>query len=282
MTIQKLLDGIKVNWMQINVIEQVSKNQYIVGDDTGLAIMEIASDHEKHIEVGQGIRLIKPEKIQADVIKGHDKFSPMKTKPIPLSIIDEKKLRKLRKTPKAAPQKVDYIDFDKIISDYEENSIVSKTLVCVVSVSRLIDGKFGNYRICNIRDKSGQALTLSLYDPHVEKLQDDTVYRLTKLKKSILKNDGLTRLNTTKYTQIDRVSQEEEELFQGIQVADSVIEGCCVMYSNYSSYSACPKHYTKLDEDGECLGCKTKIKQGDAVTDFHCLLLTRIQKTLEE
>ena len=46
MTIQKLLDGIKVNWMQINVIEQVSKNQYIVGDDTGLAIMEIASDHD--------------------------------------------------------------------------------------------------------------------------------------------------------------------------------------------------------------------------------------------
>ena len=57
-----------------------------------------------------------------------------------------------------------------------------------------------------------------------------------------------------------------------IQIADSVVEGSCVMYTNYLCYPACPKHYSKLDEDGECLGCKTKIEKKDAVQDFHCLL----------
>ena len=112
----------------------------------------------------------------------------------------------------------------------------------VVSVSRLIDGNFGKYRICNIRDTKSHALTLSLYEPHVEKLQDDQVYSMTKVRKTM------------------------------IQISDSVVEGSCVMYTTYSCYPACPKHYSKLDEDGECLGCKTKIKHEDAVKDFHCLL----------
>ena len=196
----------------------------------------------------------------------------MKTKPMMLPEPNPKRMAKLQSAPKPDGKQIDTIDFETIQNDYPENSIVSKTLMYVVSVSRLIDGNFGKYRICNIRDTKSQALTLSVYEPHVEKLQDDQVYSMTKVKKTIMKNDGQTRLSTTKFTQIQKGSQNEEQLFNMIQISDSVVEGSCVMYTNLSCYLACPKHWSKLDDDGECLGCKTKIKHEDAVQDFHCLL----------
>ena len=78
MTIKQLLDGVQVKWLHVNIIEKVSLNQYIVGDSTGLAIMEVSSG--KHVEVGQGLKLIKPRKDEDDSIVADDKFTPMKTK----------------------------------------------------------------------------------------------------------------------------------------------------------------------------------------------------------
>jgi hypothetical protein len=276
MTIQQLLDGIKVNWIHVNIIEQLSPTTYIVGDATGLAIMETSqlAKYQNYIETGQGLKLIKPNKVETDVIAADHRFSPMKTKPIQLPKPDKRRLAKLQNAPKVKPavQQVDYIDFETIKNDYQENTIVSKTLVYVATVSRLIDGKYGEYRICNIVDSASTLLTLSLYSPHIGKLEDNQVYSLTKLKKTLLKNDGSIRLNTTKFTQIQKGTPTEEALFQGVQVADHVTEGCCVMYSNFTCYDACPKHFSKLDDDGECLGCKVKIEKSDAIKDFHCFL----------
>ena len=54
MTIKQLLDGVKVSWIHVNVVEQLSPTHFIVGDGTGLAIMEIDPNHVMHVEVGQG------------------------------------------------------------------------------------------------------------------------------------------------------------------------------------------------------------------------------------
>ena len=192
MTIQQLLDGVKVNWIHVNVIEKLSETHYIIGDATGLAVMETTATHQKYIEVGQGLKLIKPKKIETDVIGGDQRFNPMKTKPMALPNLNPKRMAKLQSAPKPDCKQIDHIDFETIQNDYPENSIVSKTLMYVVNVSRLIDGNFGKYRICNIRDTKSHALTLSLYEPHVEKLQDDQVYSMTKVRKTIMKNDGQT------------------------------------------------------------------------------------------
>ena len=275
MTIQQLLDGAKVNWIHVKILEKVSPTQYVVGDSTGLAIMEIDpnSNHDKYIKVGKVAKLVKPSKITADVIACDKRFNPMKTKPIILAEIDQGRMDHLKTLHKTTCHKMDDIDFETIENDYQDNSIINKKiLMYVVSVSRAIDGTYGQYRICNIRDKTSHPLTLSLYAPHVDKLQDNQVYSMTKLKKNILKSDGSVRLGTTKYSQIQKVTQIEEELFKDIQIADNVVNGCCIMYTNLSSYNSCPKHMNKLDEDGECPSCKTKINQEDAKLDFHCLL----------
>ena len=141
-----------------------------------------------------------------------------------------------------------------------------------MSVSRVIDGMYGEYQICNMRDTSSTPLSLSLYKPHVKKLRDNQVFSLTKVKKNILKHDGAIRLSTTRYTQIQKGNSSEEKLFQDVQVADHIIEGSCVMYTNLTHYKACSKHFTKLRDDGECERCQVKIDEADVQHDFHCLL----------
>ena len=84
------------------------------------------------------------------------------------------------------------------MNEYKEQAIVQNTLLYVTNVSRLIDGQYGKYRICNIRDTQSVALTLGLYEPHVEKMEDDQVYKMTKLKKVVMKNDGSVRLATNR------------------------------------------------------------------------------------
>ena len=79
MTIQDLIDGVKVNWIHVNVIEQLSPTRYIVGDATGLAIMEVASDHVENVEVAKGVKLTKPSKVDVDEIVSDKRFNPKKT-----------------------------------------------------------------------------------------------------------------------------------------------------------------------------------------------------------
>ena len=64
--------------------------------------MEVSSiqNYGKHIEVGQGLKLIKPRKDEDDSIACDDKFNPMKTKPLVLAKVDQKKITELKKKAK--------------------------------------------------------------------------------------------------------------------------------------------------------------------------------------
>ena len=192
-----------MTWIHVNVIEELSPSIFIVGDSTGLAIMEIAPGHEKHVEIGQGIRLLKPNKIIEDEISFDNKFTPMKTKPKTIPKPDDARIAALRAKSRSEPQKlkgpqINFVSFETIMNEYKEQAIVQNTLLYVTSVSRLIDGQYGKYRICNIRDTQSVALTLALYEPHIEKMEDHQVYKMTKLKKLVMKNDGSVRLATNR------------------------------------------------------------------------------------
>ena len=272
MTIKDLLEGKQVKWIEVNVIEALSPTRYIVADTTGVAIMEVTPDHSKYVEVGKGVKLVKPSKVSADEIANDKRFSPMKTKAKVIKNPNSERVTVLRNKPKLSGNQAEYVEFKTIKNEFKESAIVGKILAYVVNVSRVIDGNFGKYRIVSLRDSSSEQLTLGLYEPHVEKLQDNQVYAFTKLKKTVLKTDGSIRLGTTKFTQIVKGSEGENELFINIQVAESVIEGGCIMISNFSGYKSCPTHATKLDEDGECLGCRSQIDPNNAVNDFYCVL----------
>ena len=60
MTILDLLNGKTVNYIQVKVLKHINPDQYIVGDRTGLAILNLDSDKRQNIEVGKGLKMVKP------------------------------------------------------------------------------------------------------------------------------------------------------------------------------------------------------------------------------
>ena len=272
MTIKQLMDGIKVNWIHVNIIEEVTLTKYIVGDASGLALMEIPEVFNKCMEVGKGVKLVKPSKIIDNVIACDKRFNPMKTKAMKLDTPDQDKIDQLKNLRIPTVQLNDDIKFKTIENDIENNATISKILVYVTTVSRPIESKYGCYRICNLRDTSSDSMAVNLYAPHVDKLEANEVHVIKKLKKITMKTDQSIRLTTTKYSQIEKGSQEEKDLFQNVQIADKMVQGCCIMFTNMSSYYACSKHLSKLDQYMTCMGCEKTIKVEDAIVDFHCML----------
>ena len=63
MTLKQLLetDGVTtLKWIYVNIIQLLGYNRFIVADSTGLAIMQVDEKIKKEIEVGQGLKLVKP------------------------------------------------------------------------------------------------------------------------------------------------------------------------------------------------------------------------------
>ena len=272
MTIKQLNDGVKVNWMQVTIIEKVTTTKYIVADGTGLAMMEIPDEFSKYVEVGKGVKLVKPKKCGEDRIACDKRFSPMKSQSIKVGALDQDKLASLRNLPSVNDQIMEGTNFKTITEDYENNSIISKIPVYVTTVSRLIESKYGNYRICNLRDRASESMAINLYSPHVDKLEANQVYVIRKVKKITMKTDGTVRLATLKHSQIGNGSKEENNQFQNVRIAEKSVEGFCIMFSNMSTYIACPLHLTKLDQNMTCAGCEKSIPEDKAIIDFHCLL----------
>jgi hypothetical protein len=178
MTILKLLKGEHVSFLHVNVLRQINPTQFIVGDKTGMAIMNIDSENTKHIEVGKGLKMVKPSKIEEKVITHHPKFSPMKTKAFQMNVNDAE-MDQLELNGKETKQPVTKgINFNQIQNDYGDNAIINSVLVYVTTKSRTIDGKYGPYQICNIKDYEGSSLTINLYKHNINRLEVNKVYTL--------------------------------------------------------------------------------------------------------
>ena len=86
MTILQILRGENVTVLQVNVLKEINSTQFVVGDTTGLAVMTVNKSATKFIEVGKGVRMFKPSKVNEKVISVHPKFSPKKTKAMQMEV----------------------------------------------------------------------------------------------------------------------------------------------------------------------------------------------------
>ena len=173
----------------------------------------------------------------------------------------------------------DSISFKKIETDFADNAIIDQILVYVTSASRLIDGKYGQYQICNIVDIDGNTIAINLYKSNINKLVINKVYKISKIKKTTLGNDSKLRIATTNFTKIVDGSQGELDFFKDVKIADKKIDGICLMFNNFHCYKSCKKHPSKLDDNGNCNHCQNFNKQ-DETTDFRCSLV--LEKSEDE
>ena len=271
MTILKLLNGENVNFLQVNVLKEINSTQFIVGDRTGMAIMIIASNDSKSIEIGKGLKMVKPSKVEKDVITSHPKFSPMKTKAFPMDV-DNEKMEELETKGVKKSQANRGINFNLIETDYGDNAVIDNVLAYVASASRIIEGKYGPYQICNIIDYEGGSLAINLYKSNINKLEVNQIYKLEKIKKTTIKTDSKLRMATTNFTKIVEATQNDIDLFADVEIADNKIEGVCIMFNDLNYYKTCKKHMNKLEDDGCCSQCG-QTEKDDGRVDFRCSML---------
>ena len=123
MAILDLLKGEKVKLLHVNVLKQMNSTQYIVGDETGLAILTVlTSENSNNVEDGKGLKMIRPSVVDQKNITSHPKFSPTKTKPIEMSV-NEAEVLKLENSTEGNMKVDKGISFNSIESDNGENAL---------------------------------------------------------------------------------------------------------------------------------------------------------------
>lgn len=275
MTILQILNGESVNMLQVNVLKEINPTQFVVGDQTGLALLTVQENGTKFIEVGKGVKMVKPSKVDKKVIQAHPKFNPMKTKAMMMDINYDEVDKFEASNTKTAPANKG-IMFSQVEEDFGDNAVIAEVIVYVTSTSRKIDGKFGPYQICNIVDCDGSQAAINLYKSFIDKLEANKVYRIEKLKKTTIKSsDEKLRLGTTNFTKITEVSKSEAALFDDVKIADEKLEGICIMFNNLDLYQCCKKHNSKLDDDGCCSQCG-HLENNNKKVDFRCSLVIEV------
>ena len=183
MTIRELLKGEQVNVLQLNILKEIDPKIFIVGDATGLAVLHFNEKPQIGcVEEGKGIKLLKPKKKDDQTIACHPKFEPMKTKAMVMKV-NQAKVDEMAPEARQANPVDPGIAIQDIIDSFTEHSLIQNILAIVTSVSREIEGKYGSYQICNLRDCNGTASSINLYKTNVGKLEIHKVYRITKIKK---------------------------------------------------------------------------------------------------
>ena len=278
MTILQLINSEKVSVLHVNVIKQIDSTHYVVADQTGMAIMITDEQANQFIEIGKGLKMVKPSRIDENTISTHPKFKPMKTKATQMDV-DFDQIKELEKKIMPRHCQNNSISFNKIETDFADNAIIDQILVYVTSASRIIDGKYGEYQICNIVDTDGSSIAINLYKSNINKLVINKVYKISKIKKTNLSNDNKLRIATTNFTKIVDGSQGELDFFKDVKIADEKIDGIYLMFNNLHHYKSCKKHQSKLDDSGNCNHCKNFNNQ-DEKTDFVCSLV--LEKSEDE
>lgn len=280
MTIQKLIDGEKVHFLLVNVLREISKTQFIVGDKTGLAVLSVPDVCSRNIEIGKGLKIMKPSKVKDQLIASHPKFNPMKTKSLEITV-DTIQMDNLEKLHKVTSTVDKGISFNQIENDYGETAVIDTMLVYVTTKSRIIEGKFGNYQICNIIDHEGSTFSINLYNHHVDKLDRNHVYLLQKVKKTTITTDTGIRMATTNFTKIHNATPDQNDVFKDVKIADKKIDGTCIMFTDLNYYRSCKKDLSKIDEDGKCYNCGDLDIEGSK-PDFRCSLIIEIKEKSDD
>ena len=239
MTLLQLLNNEKVNWVQVNIIKQINTTNYIVGDASCVSIMTIPEDsgYEKYVEVGKGIKLVKPQRIAEKHISCHPKFSPMKSRPQKINI-NQVEVETLASSVIIKPPRSNETSFSKINTDYDYNTVINTVVMYVTSKLKIINGKYINYQICNLKDCEGGSGTINLYKYNIDKLEISKIYKIERIKKTAIKSDHGPRLATTNFTKITDVTEAKAAVFAHVQLGDKRIKGECILFSDLLCYKA--------------------------------------------
>ena len=170
----------KLNMLEIKIMKKVSDDKYIVADETAHTLL--VSDQS--LQEGSAYKLIKPSYDDSELRK-NAKFAAIKVgrkiKTRVLTTEDEKILvAGLRDTGKRNSSK--FINDFGSVDALGVGGTTEEIKLMIVSISSIISGKFGTYKIVNCKDIKNQKNNVNLYRSLQNAVEVGGVYIFTKLK----------------------------------------------------------------------------------------------------
>ena len=142
----------------------------------------------------------------------------------------------------------------------EGGSIIPELTIFTLGMSRIIQGKYGNYQICNFKDLKGNSGTLNIYNTRLlGQIEEGKVYTFKKIYKTSMDkgSEKFTRL-ALKYGTASEGDKDESKQFDQVKLGEIEISGTVIGITD--AKMTCPEDNQAI-EDGACKTCKkSKIK----------------------
>ena len=258
--------------LDVKVIHKFSDKAYVIGDESGNALLESCQDLEENVVY----KILKPKYLN-DKFHDNPKFKILKTKlNLKTKAVTKEELKNYRELTNTLPEtqrseKVELNNFNKCEALDEKDKIDRLTLL-IVSKSGDIEGKYGSYHIVTAKDCEGQKNSLSIYHDKTRMVKPETLLTFTNLKKLSFKptDSDFNRLATNWNTRIFEAKDQEKEEFSNVLLGDEKTTGNILGYENFNIYNSCKKCFSKL-LDNYCKKCKKEVGN-DAANDFYVTL----------
>ena len=221
--------------LDVKVYKKINDNFYIVFDESGHALLEsnqVLSDNIVY-------KLLKP-KYRNNALQANPKLRILKTKGNlegkPLTKTEVKQYEETVSAflPKQdVKQKLKLNNFTKCEALSDNDKIEMITLL-IISKSRDIEGKYGNYHIVTAKDCDGKKNSLNIYHDKTKIVEAQKLLTFTTLKKTPYKptDSDFHRLATIWNTRIFEAKETEKNEFKDILMGD---EKCTVLILGYDN-----------------------------------------------
>ena len=168
----------------VKIIKKINNQFYIIADQTSYALLDLTAypNYSSLLSPETSYKLIKVTKDKDTITPSN--FQPIKSKQnIKPSHKGTDKISKLEKqVPNINTTKPkNKISLKDIEENTRDNTLVSNLTVMIMTVSRIIETKNGNYKIASIADEDSNKATLNLYDKHADQIELGKIYHLEKI-----------------------------------------------------------------------------------------------------
>ena len=205
--------------MNTKVLQKISQNSYVIGDESMVAIFEV----EENISLKEDsfIKIVKPY-IKENIIQKNRKFNIIKGKHFAYDFKPED-IEALSVGYDKADKELELNDVEKFATS---KTIASLTLK-VCSVSKPYTGKYSEFRNILAKDKKGSKVTVVLYKKLKDCCKMGKVYDFYKLRKTDYKGEGETncRLSSLSDTRVEEVFGTRMAQFETVDVGDDFVVG---------------------------------------------------------
>ena len=148
---------IKASHLLVKVVQQIGPHTFLIADSSDVALLNTSQSesHSKLLIEGCSYKLIKCSRGEANEIVTNKNFKPVKSL-LKVEVGDiSTKMKIIQDSVVKNTDNTKYVDFDEV----EKKPIhakIEKLTVKVISKSRTITTKKGNYQICTIKDFKGR------------------------------------------------------------------------------------------------------------------------------